>query len=387
MAVFSIHLARTAFLIGCCLGLSLLLRGQAVPVNRWAGWVVEPGLHFGSGIQHSSRFQVPFQGNVWGGELNVVKQTSGRRVWEACHRRPDLGVAVSYMHLPSAEVYGSALGILPNITFGPKSPRAVYAHFRLGVGLAVLTRPHDPVANPRNSVIGSYLNNMTSLRFGVGVRLSDQLRLHASACLTHYSNGGSQLPNLGINTITGLVGLYYRPVPYAPTAVRPDTLPRPRERSRRWHGVATVALGSIERTAPGGPKYWMPSASLEISRYLNPVNRLGIGFLWEYDFSWYDFLRFSQNWAGDPAAQRLSAQRFALYLSDEIFLGNLSLNFQAGGYFIQPQNKPKPYFARLGVRWYFRPADAPGFKPHLGVYLKAHNSVAEYVALGFGGAW
>jgi hypothetical protein len=352
-----------------------------------SGWVFEPGVHVGVGIQHSPKFKVPLNGLVWGSELNFSRQTTGRKTWEACHRRPDLGIAISYMQLPNPDVYGHAIGFLPNIAFGPKSPKRVYAHFRLGVGVAVLTKPYDPVTNPDNSVIGSYLNNMTSLRFGLGFKLSEALRLHTSVCLTHYSNGGSQLPNLGINTVSGLVGLYYRPVPYAKEMLRPDTLPRPRERSRRWHGVATAAIGRIERTAPGGPKHWLPSASLEVCRYLSPVNRLGLGFLWEYDFSWNEFLRFSQNWSGDPAAQQLAAQRFALYLSDEIFLGRFSMNFQAGGYFIQPQNKPKPYFARLGVRYYFRPADAPGFKAHIGVYLKAHNSVAEYVAFGIGGAW
>lgn len=368
-------------LLACC-------RLSAQKMLPWAGWAFEPGIHYGAGIKHSPKFRAPIKGAIWGGELNISRQTTGNKSWEAVHRRPDLGVAFSYMHIANPNVYGDAYGILPNITFGPKSNRRVYAHFRLGVGLAWLTRPYHPIDNANNRVIGSHLNNITSIRFGLGVRCSAKMRIHGSFCFTHYSNGGAQLPNLGINVVSGLLGIYYTPQPYQADMLRPDSLPRPRERSHRWHGVATIGIGNTERTTPGGPKYAMPSASVEVSRFLNPVNRLGLGFLWEYNIGWQRFLEYTQLGTGiSSAAQRLEAQRFALYLSDEIFFGKLSLNFQAGVYFVQAKKKPAPYFARLGIRYYLRRPDGPGFKPHLGVYLKAHSTVAEYVAFGVGGAF
>ena len=376
-----------AFLI-FLLGSGYAANAQATGSRKWAGWAFEQSIHYGVAIQHSPKIRAPLSGFVYGAEVNVAKQTTGRKTWEARHRRPELGIAISYLRYANPGVYGDAIGFMPNITFGTSSRKKVYAHFRLGVGLAVLTKPYHPVDNPTNVYIGSYLNNMTSLRFGLGFRLSEQVRLHASVCLTHCSNGGSQMPNLGINTATGLLGLYYQPCPYRKDELRPDSLPaRPREKSRRWHGVVTGGLAQIERMAPGGPKFWLPSVSIEIARFLSPVNRLGLGFLWEYDQSRYQFLRFSQNWAGDPAEQSLQSQRFAVYLADEIFFGKLSMNFQAGGYIVQAENQPKPYFARLGLRYYFRPADAKGLKPHVGVYLKAHNTTAEYVGFGLGFAW
>ena len=69
--------------------------------------------------------------------------------------------------------------------------------------------PYDDNNNYRNKIIGSKINAYINLGFFLNAKLSRYCNLLVGADLTHYSNGNTHLPNAGLNTIGGRIGLVY----------------------------------------------------------------------------------------------------------------------------------------------------------------------------------
>ncbi|WP_455635864.1 acyloxyacyl hydrolase [Parabacteroides sp.] len=69
--------------------------------------------------------------------------------------------------------------------------------------------PYDENNNYRNKIIGSKINAYINLGFFLNAKLSRYCNLLVGADLTHYSNGNTHLPNAGLNTIGGRIGLVY----------------------------------------------------------------------------------------------------------------------------------------------------------------------------------
>ena len=78
------------------------------------------------------------------------------------------------------------------------------------------------------------------------------------------------------------------------------------------------------------------------------------------------------------------ASRVSFVLSDEVFIGRFSMQFQAGVYLTNSNYQPWFMHFRLAAKYYFRNIYDQGVKPYLMVAIKAHKIVAEYYSIGFG---
>lgn len=70
-------------------------------------------------------------------------------------------------------------------------------------------KKYDGFTQPLNLIVGSPVNAYINLGFMLGYRLSPDFRLTAGLDLTHYSNGNTEWPNPGVNTIGARLGLIY----------------------------------------------------------------------------------------------------------------------------------------------------------------------------------
>lgn len=94
----------------------------------------------------------------------------------------------------------------------PASPRSLpgYPSIMNGnFGASFGWHPYDENNNYRNKIIGSKINAYINLGFFLNAKLSRYCNLLVGADLTHYSNGNTHLPNAGLNTIGGRIGLVY----------------------------------------------------------------------------------------------------------------------------------------------------------------------------------
>lgn len=345
------------------------------------GITFEPNLHYGRIIKHTGKFAADIKGNTFGLELNLIQKTYGKQAWQTHQGYPAFGIALSYFHFGDKKIFGQALGALPNFTINFLQKKRLHAHFRLGVGAAYLNKAYNVVENATNNAIGSHLNAMIGFRFGTGYRLNDKWTLQSSVSYTHFSNGASTLPNLGLNIPSINIGATYTPQPLR----KKDFLPAntPREREPYIHFSLMQAFTLTETITPGGPKYPTHISTLSVGRHLGYANRMSLGFDYEFNHAVYEFM----NHIGlfeTQSQRRRNASRLMFFVVDEVTLGNISLWFQAGTYLTRSYQQQGLIYTKLGVRYYLPFTQHERPKVHFGVYIKAHQVIAEYVCFGIG---
>ncbi|MCD8185929.1 MAG: acyloxyacyl hydrolase [Rikenellaceae bacterium] len=82
-------------------------------------------------------------------------------------------------------------------------------NYEWNFGLSFGWEPFHAIRNEYNRIIGSRINAYLNANFYLNWLLSHRLDLTAGVTLTHFSNGSTRLPNSGLNTIGGKVGLVY----------------------------------------------------------------------------------------------------------------------------------------------------------------------------------
>ena len=360
---------------------SLTINAQSIP----KGWYLESSVHFGKVFKHRSTIKIDFPAFSYGTELNLEVKTYGKRHWHQISGFPRWGIALSYLHSGNNSQMGSLIAILPNVTIDFFKTKGIRIFGRIGIGLGLVTRPYNRLNNPLNNMVGSFLNNSTSLRLGMALRISKHLEIRPSASFTHFSNAASTLPNLGINIPTFHLGLCYMHHPLEEKDyIKLDKTFLP-QRIKRIQFSHLVSLGYRELQTSNGPKYLVWHTSFDAGLYLNRSNRLKVGIE-------YDYIGAIQAFASHSSGKHISeryweASRITIFLADEIMLGRFSILTQIGFYLTQNPGQPWFMSVRLSGRYYFRDPYLCKTAPFLTITMKSHKIVAEYFSMGLGMAF
>ncbi len=364
--------------IATCL---LSLATQTADAQNLKGISFEPSFYYGSIIRHNDRFQTPITGNTAGAELNITIQTYGKKDWHERQHYPKFGLAISYLNFGDPAVFGAAIGALPNLSLQFLQKNRFYAEFRVGSGLAWLNRPYNPATNPENNAMGANLNTIFNFRLSGNWQFNDKWTLLSAASLTHYSNAASTLPNLGINIPAFNLGIKYTPQPLAKADyIHSSKSP---EKDKRIHFGVYQGIAFKESQAAGGPKYTVLATRLSAHRYMSHNNRLHTGFEYEYANHTLAFIQHIGLFDTDEE-RRKNAQRAMFFVADEIGFGRTSIWLQVGTYFTRSYQQPWFLYTRLGMRYYPFIARKGYPRVHIGLYMKSHKEVAEYVDYGIG---
>jgi hypothetical protein len=250
------------------------------------------------------------------------------------------------------------------------SERDLQFTYRFAFGLAYLTQAFDPKENYYNIAIGSHLNVHLNLSLQASWRLSEAFRFHSGLSLTHFSNGATRMPNLGINLPTLTLGL-----DYAPSGIRPIRSGLNQTLSNRYtQFLITGAAGWKEAYPPGERTYGAGSLSLNVERRVSMGSQPGIGIDLFFDGS---------------ARQRMTRQggsyegvkdniRQGLHISYGMVFGRILFTIQAGSYLLMTWEEDGYLYNRFGLRYYF--------SDHLlaNLTLKTHLAKADFIEWGIG---
>lgn len=331
-------------------------------------------------VPHNKTAFVPINSLTQGAEVNWRFRSLRPKPWEQRAGYPVAGLILGFYNLSEPQVYGQAFCLMPNVSF-----RLMYGpnwrlSFRGAAGLVYLTEKFSYDQNPLNLVIGSNINASVQFSLRYEQRLTDNWYAMLGGCLTHFSNGGTQKPNLGINFGGIQVGFGLRlnkKTPFQP----PASVRLKGQTPKGFHPLVQLSYGFREMATNGGPKYPIVTFSSEVYRHVSPNHRTGMGLGFEYNSSVYWDYRLNNPDNNDDTEYVARSLRIMPYLAHEMLLGNVAVFANLGTYLINRDNVYGKLFTKIGVKYYPLGSTGSGLKPHIGIVLKAHTATAEYAGI------
>lgn len=318
-------------------------------------------LHYGSIFAHSQDVENTRHSRPFGLDLVYSRLRNDSAVAALCGCQPHSGFILNYFNYDNRvlEQSFSALYFLePNFRI---SNRLLW-HIRGTVGVAYLTHPYHPQHNPGNMSyslpFGAYLGVAT----GFNLKVSPQLMLAAGGNYLHISNGGIKDPNLGINWITGNLGLFY-------SVKGPYDFSKKKQAANahyRKYRRLDLAGSYSSKIVYIGDKMRYPVFGLSALHawQLSRLHTVTASAEWHIDYSLAEKQR-RENAARD-------VHFWGAALGHEFLLGRFIFSQQLGCYL----KYPAPYYDRIYHRWGLDFILRPNL--HIGFNLKAHRHVAHF---------
>lgn len=154
------------------------------------------------------------QSNLYGIDISWQKDISQREeAWKKLSNAQSSGISFVYRNLnkkyqdTSANALGQSYGLAAQIEFRLFKLGNASVSFTPAMGLGYITNTY--FTDHGNRFIGSHLNQLIKADLNAVIPLSANVNLLAGAGFLHYSNGGFQIPNGGLNTLNLFTGLRF----------------------------------------------------------------------------------------------------------------------------------------------------------------------------------
>ncbi len=277
--------------------LTLLLIGEtATAQTNQRNYEVEALVHYGYMYFQNDEYHSAlgrYSRHTPSYELSIHRNTYGEHRWEVLHNYPSIGLSFFYSGFGndsiSAEL-GKVFALYPFINFPITPSESSKLTFKLGVGIGYLTNKFDPKENYHNYAIGSHVNAAVNLSVEYRQRIFERLTWVTSAGLTHFSNGATRAPNMGINILGAATGLSWY---LAPPKTRMDRRLRPQnylfEFDGKRHFVTdyqyTVGFKDMSQQYGTHQYFFVHDVAANFMFQISERDRLGLGLELVYDNS------------------------------------------------------------------------------------------------------
>jgi hypothetical protein len=328
---------------------------------------------YGSILQHNPDIAHLITDHPTGVLLSYNRKTYGEQEWESRYGFPDWGFSAAYQDMKNynlGEAYSAYAHY--NFYFFKRNMQ-----FRIGQGLAYMTKPFDPVENPRNNAYGTRITSSTYLVANYRKEnIYKGLGFHVGATIIHYSNANVRAPNNSTNTWFFNVGLNY--------TLNKDQIPD----YNKWEKTAykepihynlVARAGLNESDFRGSGQFPFYDFSFYADKRINLKSSLQLGtevFIAEFLKEYRDY--FANSFPEEGITGNENYQRVGVFVGHELHLGKTSLLTQLGYYVYWPIPFESRIYNRVGLQR--RLSD----KLFASLTLKSHGAAAEGVSLGVG---
>ena len=164
-------------------------------------------------------------------------------------------------------------------------------NWELSTGFSYGFKKYDPTTNPDQQIIGSSVNVYFNVGTGVSYQIGHRWDVTLDFDVTHFSNGSTRTPNIGVN-LAGLAlgGRYnFNPVRNYTKHLDPDYRPQTRAKfeyrdiPKYKRHLEVILFGSVgakntTNTDYDGTVYFISSASVDVAWCYHHVGKVGVGF-------------------------------------------------------------------------------------------------------------
>lgn len=363
-------------LLLCWLTLLTSTMGQAQKMGD-SHLFIEPIVRMGRVIPNASSTSWLSKVSLYSAELRFGKLTDGRHEWEQLFNYPEYGLSLRYAYF-NHEVFQHKVALFAYMNGTIGRVERWRFHYQFGLGVAYWSNPYDAITNPSNRFIGSHLNAHIDLALGIDYRISPQVALALSANFSHSSNAALKLPNMGINPLSGTLGVkyYFHAI---------DTLNlRPADEDstfKKTNSVYVMVGGGVRQSkmnaiSPNGAAVgYYPCSTMQIGffRCFHPKFRYGAGIDFNYSGELSQHIPFENRTVDKYFSQ-------ALFLSFEVLYGCFVFHVSCAAYINRAFNFYEPFYERAGFR--FRLGKQQNH--FLGASVKAHAGSVDFLEFCYG---
>ncbi len=330
--------------------------GQVCAQSSHKNYEIEARMHYGYMYFQNDEFHSAlgrYSRHTPAFELSLHRNTYGQHRWEVLHNYPSIGFTFYYSGFGNdciAAELGKVFALYPFINFPFTPNESSRLTFKLGVGLSWLTNKFHPTENFHNYAIGSHLNAAINLSFEYRQRIVERLHWVTSVGLTHFSNGATRTPNMGINIFSVATGFSWY---LAPPKTRIDKKLRPKnylfEFDGKRHFVTdyqyTLGFKDMSQQYGTHQYFYVHNIAANFMFQITERDRLGLGLEMVYDNS-----------------DKITKPNWGIYLKPgflfayEMMLDRVSFMFNAGVRNNVPLNSKTfglLFYQKVAVRYYF----------------------------------
>lgn len=289
-------------------------------------------------------------------EFKIGLQTNGENAWEQYWGYPAYGIGFYSASFGPADTLGepSALYVFYE---GPiKRWKRLNFLYEMGVGVSYDFVKFDPITNPRQDIIGSTVNVYLAAKFSLQYRINDRWDASLGLDITHFSNGNTRTPNMGLNIYGPSAGLRYHFNPmknytrkidpgYQPP-VRPQFTKReipPVEKTDELHMLVAAAGKTTNKQIYDGPTYFAGTIALDYTHRYSHIARWGGGF----DFFFDSSLRERLEETNDPPFKDL--MQLGVHVGNELLITRVHFITQFG-YYLYNSSYKGAWYLRFNLR-------------------------------------
>jgi len=289
-------------------------------------------------------------------------QTDGSRDWHHSYNFPSYGVGFYAADLNNDEELGTPTSLYGFYVWPLARTSRWTFNFELAFGFTNDWKAYDPVNNPKNIAMGLGRSVHIEVGGNAEYRMADRWSLIGGITGTHFSNGGTQRPNHGINQIGPILFVKYDTDMPAPVPVRRHGQDYP----RGWDLTVTGSAGKrnldLEFTDPAlaeeylNRSYFIGNLTLGLGKQFSYKSRFAFGLDLGYDESVGDLITLDAFNRGENATGSTGDNfELAVFGGYEIVANRTRLIVHFGYKILRKDlpNRLPDFYQRLGVRQFF----------------------------------
>lgn len=332
-------------------------------------WGIQFKVKSGLLIAHRGTMGHLYKEDVLAGELSYYKRITTKK-WGQSYKYPFVGITVYGSNLGNKQILGSAFGSYGFIEFPFNLGFKHVFTAKLGTGLGFITKVYDPIKNPKNVAMSSYVNALICLGVQGRSYITPKDVITYGLDMTHLSNGATKVPNLGVNLPFISIG-YSRVIESMKRDTSTQISPLKTPFFKNWV-FSPVAIFSFKEMFPtGGKKY--PVFALSNVFYKQFRARVGMELALDLIskqalFAYRDYI---------PKNQWRIFQ-IGTYVGYAIPLDKLRFVVGMGCYAKDRYDADDEFYHRVGMRYQAKNGLL------LNLVLKSHWAKADYIEFGLG---
>ncbi len=364
--------------------------------------VIKPELLIGKTLPGHSNFPQTNLQSIF--SLSIGQQINdSNKAWAVFFNYPEIGLTLAKTNFGNALVLGNAYTLMPYISIN-LTPRLKHSfNIKTGLGASYFTKHFNKYENPANKSIGSSFTWSFQLMIDHSLFLTRYFSINLGVGYFHHSNGHTQLPNLGLNSVLVSLSAKFYPDPLRDEYFSDYDKPV-LEKTKQLFTSARSGIGFHELGGPNSDieriKKTIYSTSIGGGVIFKRVIKVRIGLTYNYYSHYYNFITKYQlrSYVEKPF---VNSSNVYVYAGCEFLIGYVGLDTEIGVNLYKPfyaeQSRlfendnqfkywlKKTFVTRLRLKLYaLNTSNNPKNNLFLGVHINANFLQADFSGLSVG---